>query len=313
MTKKISLSNKLDLVIWPETAIPFYIKQPTHSEELQTINSSIDSLGLNLISGASDLKIYQTGETVPPSSKKSKFSDLAYDSYNSVFFFQPNTEKIQVYHKIRLVPFSERIPYLDTYPFLVNFLEWGVGISNWGIGKDSTIFSFRKNQYEYRSLDQSVDSVSLARKSDSDTIKFWSMICYESIFPGFVSEFVNKGAQFLVIITNDSWFGNSSGPYQHNQIAILRAIENRRAIARCANGGISSIIDPTGRVIAKTKFMTKDYLTGEIEINSEKTFYSLYGDLFAKVCLYIALVFIIGAYFEKIFKIKTKFFRSKNE
>ncbi len=245
------------------------------------------------------MKIYASNENIPPSAKKMKGSDIAYDSYNSIFLFEPEKRNIQVYHKIKLVPFSERIPYLDAYPFLINFLEWGVGISNWGIGKDSTIFSFNFSDTLF--LNKNINS-------NTEKVNFWAMVCYESIFPGFVSEFVKKGAEFLVIVTNDSWFGNSSGPYQHNQFAVLRAIENRRSIVRCANGGVSSFIDPIGRIQKKSQFNTETILIDKIELNSYQTFYTKYGDVFSKFSLYISIVIILISfinYFLKIFKSKT--------
>lgn len=295
----VKQNENVDLIVWPETAIPFYIRQPSRSEELALIYKSVDSIKTNILTGAADLKIYASNENILPSAKKMKGSDIAYDSYNSIFLFEPEKRNIQVYHKIKLVPFSERIPYLDAYPFLINFLEWGVGISNWGIGKDSTIFSFNIS-----------DSLSLNKNINSNTekVNFWAMVCYESIFPGFVSEFVKKGAEFLVIVTNDSWFGNSSGPYQHNQFAVLRAIENRRSIVRCANGGVSSFIDPIGRIQKKSQFNTETILIDEIELNSYQTFYTKYGDVFSKFSLYISIVIILISfinYFLKIFKSKT--------
>ncbi|HQJ75418.1 MAG TPA: apolipoprotein N-acyltransferase [Bacteroidota bacterium] len=295
----VKQNENVDLIVWPETAIPFYIRQPSRSEELALIYKSVDSIKTNILTGAADLKIYASNENIPPSAKKMKGSDIAYDSYNSIFLFEPGKRNIQVYHKIKLVPFSERIPYLDAYPFLINFLEWGVGISNWGIGKDSTIFSFNFSDTLF--LNKNINS-------NTEKVNFWAMVCYESIFPGFVSEFVKKGAEFLVIVTNDSWFGNSSGPYQHNQFAVLRAIENRRSIVRCANGGVSSFIDPIGRIQKKSQFNTETILIDEIELNSYQTFYTKYGDVFSKFSLYISIVIILISfinYFLKIFKSKT--------
>jgi len=311
MSKKIDKEQKPDLIIWPETAIPFYIRLSSRADEMATIRRIVDSSKLNIITGAADIKFYNNQEPVPASSKQSKQTGVAYDSYNSIIHFEPNTEKYQIYHKMKLVPFSERIPYLDAYPFLVDFLEWGVGISNWGIGKDSIIFRLpsKKLNAGGEVMETKIDSADRMQKD----ISFWAMICYESIFPGFVSEFAKKGAQFFIIVTNDSWFGNSSGPYQHNQFAVLRAIENRRSIARCANGGVSSIIDPTGRMVSKTKFMTKDILVGDVEINEKITFYSKHGDIFSQICLGISILFIISVLWVKFFDIRNKFLRYKNE
>jgi apolipoprotein N-acyltransferase len=284
-------NKKPDLIVWPETAIPFYIKFPSRQEELESVTRYVDSINTNLLTGSVDMKIYSSDGHVPPSSKKSRSSDFAYDSYNSVMFFQPQNNIIPIFHKMKLVPFSERIPYLDYYPFLINFLQWGVGISNWGIGRDTIIFELKKN-------------ITLNEASTFD-LKFCSMICYESIFPGFVAGFVKKGAEFIVIITNDSWFGNSSGPYQHNQYAILRAIENRRSVVRCANGGVSSFITPLGEMVMKTDFMTKTVITNSVVAEDKLTFYSKHGDIFSNICLYLSILLIVWGLVLSIIK-KTK-------
>lgn len=123
------------------------------------------------------------------------------------------------------------------------------------------------------------------------------MVCYESIFPEFVAEFVDKGAEFLVFTTNDSWWGNTSGARQHNQYSVLRAIENRRWVVRCANGGISSFVDPMGRMYDQTEMYTETYIQRSIEPLQQKTFYSTYGDWIARISASIAgliLLFSIG-------------------
>ncbi len=124
------------------------------------------------------------------------------------------------------------------------------------------------------------------------------MVCYESIFPEFVSSFVNRGAEFLVFITNDSWWGNTSGARQHCQFAVLRAIENRRWVVRCANGGISCFIDPFGRIIDKTQMYTEASITGSIEPRTELTFYSRHGDWLPRIAAIVA-AFMIGGSFLK--------------
>ena len=88
--------------------------------------------------------------------------------------------------------------------------------------------------------------------------------------------FVKKGAELIAVVTNDSWYGNSSGPYQHKEISVLRAVENRRSVVRAANGGISCLIDPLGRTIAETKMYTRDHLVVDVPIEKELTFYTEY-------------------------------------
>ena len=149
-----------------------------------------------------------------------------------------------------MVPFAERMPYADMFQFF-DFLRWDVGIGGWQIGPDTTVFH---------------DARTGAR--------FSTIICYESTYPGFVAEFVRRGAEFMTLITIDSWWDHMSGAYQHQQIAVLRAVENRRWIARCAVGGISCYIDPYGRAHGSTELFTQRLLNSRIERRTDLTFYT---------------------------------------
>ena len=119
------------------------------------------------------------------------------------------------------------------------------------------------------------------------------VICIESIYPDFVSAFVDKGAEFIAVVTNDSWYGNSSGPYQHKEISVLRAVENRKPLVRAANGGISCIIDHYGRTTEATKMFTRDVLVGELQLNNAATFFSKYPLLMPKISIIIVMSIIL--------------------
>ena len=184
---------------------------------------------------------------------------------------------------MKLVPGSERMPYQEHFPFIKNLIEWGVGLGSWQIGRDTILFALDKDTY------------------------FNSAICYESVYPGFFAEFVNRGANFCLIITNDGWWGKLAGTYQHSRYAVLRAIENRRWIARCANTGISSFIDPNGVMYDETNINEKALLSRNIGVIREKTFYSVHGDLFADICIWgtlVIIVFTVG--FRRILKVSPK-------
>jgi apolipoprotein N-acyltransferase len=165
---------------------------------------------------------------------------------------------------MKMVPIAERVPYADAFYYL-DFLRWGVGIGGWQIGPDSVVFVDRKTG-----------------------VRFCSMICYESTYPGFVASFVRRGAEFIAIITIDSWWDHMSGAYQHKQFAILRAVENRRWVARCAVGGISCYIDPYGRTYDATALFTTAALSRTIGVSDEMTFYTGHGDLLGQFCLLLA-------------------------
>ena len=165
---------------------------------------------------------------------------------------------------MHLVPFGERTPFKDSFPLLRN-IDWtaltgDLGPAEFARGQRRTLF-------------------------EHDSGFFAALICFESVFPDFVRLSVLAGADFLVNITNDSWFGATAGPYQHAQLAVMRAVENRRAIARCATSGISLFIDPFGRTTQETDIYTAAYRVGRIQVGGERTFYTRHGDLFAQASL----------------------------
>ncbi|NUN70620.1 MAG: apolipoprotein N-acyltransferase [Bacteroidetes bacterium] len=257
------IDESVDIVVLPESAI--LLNLPQFRDHMERVMTAADTMQVSILSGYVRVKYYADG-TAPVTSNTLRGSTVRYDSYNSILFVQPGIDTVQSYSKMRLVPFAERIPYAEQIPALIEPLRWGVGISNWGLAKDSTLF-----------------------QAHSDSVKFLAMVCYESIFPEFVAEFVKKGAEFLVFTTNDSWWGNTSGARQHNQYAVLRAIENRRWVARCANGGISSFIDPHGTMYDATDMYTETYIQRTIHPRTELTYYSRHGDWLARICASIAL------------------------
>jgi apolipoprotein N-acyltransferase len=263
------LNDSIEIAVLPESAI--LLNLPTYTQQMKEFKSIIDSLNISVVTGYVRVQYYED-ENAPPTSSLIKGTNVRYDSFNSIMVVEPNSNEVQTYSKMRLVPFAERIPYADKVPFLIEPLRWGVGISNWGLAHDSTVF--------------------INKKFGS---KFLAMVCYESIFPEFVSKFVDNGSEFLVFITNDSWWGNTSGARQHNQYSILRAIENRRWVVRCANGGISSFVDPMGRMYDQTEMYTEAFIKHQIEPLQAKTFYTKHGDWFARLCASITgLIFLFS-------------------
>jgi apolipoprotein N-acyltransferase len=120
------------------------------------------------------------------------------------------------------------------------------------------------------------------------------LICYEAIFPKLSRDLANGGANLLVNITNDAWFGRSSAPHQHLSMAVLRAVENRIPIARCANTGISAFIDTRGRILQKTGLYEDETLVSTLRLGKGTTIYTRHGDWFAWSC--VAISFLGFAY-----------------
>ena len=143
-------------------------------------------------------------------------------------------------------------------------------------------------------------------EANNSIVKIAGVVCIESIYPEFVAGFIRKGADLITVVTNDSWYGYSSGPFQHKEISVLRAVENRKSVIRAANGGISCIIDPLGNTTASTKFFTRDILVGDVIINEGQTFYSRFPWIFPLFSSFISIVTIMIFIFKKISTRKKK-------
>ena len=239
------------LILWPETALPVYLMSGTYQSEVDSIYSFLRKNNVSLLTGMPDFQIYQ--KNPPRNAKYSEIGKYYYATYNSILLLQPDTYEVQRYGKMQLVPLGEHTPFVDQIPFLGDLLKWGVGISGWNVGQDTTVFKFVEN---------------------NNTIKVGGLVCYESVFPTFPNYFVDRGAQFLTVLTNDSWYGKLSGPYQHKEFANLRAVENRRAVVRCANGGVSCLINKFGVSEVETEMFTRTHLVVDVPLNEEKTFYT---------------------------------------
>jgi apolipoprotein N-acyltransferase len=283
LTSEIAV-KRVDLIIWPETAVPFYVLDPRNRPAFEIIKREIDSLGIPLLTGIPDIKYYGEGQPAPRSSKVSP-DGRRYDNYNSSMLLQPGDPDVQKYAKMILVPFAERVPFSEALSFL-DAMQWNFGLGGWGMGDEKTVFHLRGKGLPSDSSNQHL---------------FSNFICYESVYPGFVASFVREGAEFLTVITNDSWWGNTPGAYQHAQFAILRAVENRRWIVQCANGGISCFIDPFGHLLDPTGMFTKGTLIGSVKPERGLTFYSAMGDWFAQVCLVLSAFSLAAALGSRIY------------
>lgn len=260
-----------DLLLLPETALPFRVLQPSYGMEWDYLRARVDSARVPILIGFPDL-VWYFEPPYPRGARRVPDTEYRYNDFNSTMLVQPGIAEVQKYHKSRLTPMSERIPYIEYLPFLEEAFSWGVGISNWGVGRDTSVFRL---------------------STPRGQVPFWSMICYETLYPSFVSEFVHRGAAFLTVVTNDGWFGRSSGPYQLQQFAALRAVENHRAIARCANNGISCLIDPYGRVSGRTALFSQATALYSVPLRSDLTFYTRHGDWFAELITGLAVIFLV--------------------
>ncbi|MFH1195069.1 MAG: apolipoprotein N-acyltransferase [bacterium] len=283
-----AVSDGAKLIIWPESALPVYLLSGTYPADSQRIKDFVREKNVFLLTGMPDATFSFDKTKAPEDAKPLSHSDAVYISYNSLLFFSPLTHEVKKYGKIKLVPFGEKVPFVEVIPFLGDLIKWNVGISSWNTGKDTVVFSMPKN---------------LLGNNLKDSIKIGGVICIESIYPDYVAAFVQRGANFISVVTNDSWYGNSSGPYQHKEISTLRAVENRRAVVRAANGGITCLIDPLGRTISESVMYTRTYLVADVPIEKELTFYTR-NPLIVPILCAAAAVWIFGLFLLKKYKEK---------
>jgi apolipoprotein N-acyltransferase len=260
--------RKPDLVLWPETAVPYDLHGDLNRPLFLQVRNRISESRVSVLTGMPYFLFYTDSSSAPRSAKRRKFTGERYDAFNAATLIQPDEEQLPWYGKMKMVPLAERVPYADLFAF-VGFLQWGVGIGGWQIGPQQTIF----------------------QEKHTGT-RFCTLICYESVYPGFVASFIRSGAEFISIITIDSWWDRMSGAFQHERFAIFRAVENRRWLARCAVGGISCYIDPYGGLYDETELFTTRILNRTIGRSTELTYYSEHGDWLGQICVWISGLFL---------------------
>lgn len=187
---------------------------------------------------------------------------------NSAFLIAPDGKTLGRSDKLHLVPFGEYVPLASLLPFVKKMVE---GIGDFSPGDSITPLA-------------------------APFGKLGVLICFEGIFPEISRAYAASGAQLLVNITNDAWFGNSSAPYQHLSMTVFRAVENRMPLVRAANTGISAVIDSRGHVRGMTGLFRKALLTGEVLLGGTPSFYTLHGDVFARGCLLVVIGIVCFAF-----------------
>lgn len=252
--------------IWPETAIPNYADEDrirTNPDFLKAQAFLEKYKNGTLITGIESVRFYNDKRTI---SAKSNPNGGFYDNYNAAVQIE-NSANVAFYHKSKLVPGVEKMPFPQIFAFLGPvFSQLGGSQSGWGWQEEPGVF--------YAQSGMGVAPI----------------ICYESIWGDWVAGSVKQGAQFIAVITNDGWWGNTSGKDQHLQYAKLRSIETRRYLVRSANTGISGFINQRGDIVQQSKWWTRTALKGDINLNDDITFYVKNGDLIAKTSVFLAIL-----------------------
>ena len=220
LTKMSALDNP-DLIIWPETSFPGFFE--IDREMTDRVLNLAGEINIPILIGTN------TEKSLTPRrwglNPTYAVEETGY--FNSAVLVSAKGKIVDMYDKIHLVPFGEYVPFSKKIPVLHDLVLGELG--EFTPGKESKIFNFRTPNSELRT-------------------KFGVLICFEDIFPELAKNLVKNGAQFLVVITNDAWYGKSPAAYQHAACSVFRAIENRVPIVRSANTGYSCFIDSLGRI-----------------------------------------------------------------
>ncbi|MBS1647117.1 MAG: apolipoprotein N-acyltransferase [Bacteroidetes bacterium] len=273
---KNKITDKTSYVALPETFLTENIWE-NNLENNYSLPFLKDSLlrtfpSLNIIVGATTLKQYTSDDDIPATARPfGNKPDLFYDVFNTAI--QLNKKGTMLYHKSKLVPGVERMPYPALFKPLEK-LAINLGGTFGSLGTQDT-----------RSVFFNADK----------TVGIAPVVCYESIFGEYVTQYVKNGANAIFIITNDGWWGDTPGYKHHLAYACLRAIETRKQVVRSANTGISCLIDETGAVHAPQPWWKEAYLLVRFQPNTLHTFYVRFGDVLSKLACLVTL-WLIGWY-----------------
>jgi apolipoprotein N-acyltransferase len=238
-----------DLIAWPESPAPFIDDDPRFQQALVSIARQEQT---PLVVGAIGVSIAEPEPGVAPG---------GYRIYNSALIVGADGARVGRYDKIHLVPFGEYIPFRRLL-FFAHALTGNVGETDRGTERKV----FRLNGHRYGVF-----------------------LCYESVFADEVRQFAQLGAEVLVNLSDDGWYGDTSAPWQHLNMARMRAIENRRWLLRDTNNGVTAVIDPYGRVRQSIPRHQADALPAGYGFRSDVTFYTAHGDIFAYLCAVLAM------------------------
>lgn len=270
LTDSLLKLEETDFIFGPETMILQAINEK-HPEESNSYNNLL-KLRMKyprtefLIGVHSYLKL---NNEIPAGSRFNTEENYAYEAFNSALFLDKNN-KTSFYHKTKLVPLFERMPFVQYLNFLGKYsLE--LGGYNGTYSNRNTLNSFLRN----------------------DSTEIIPIVCFESVFGDYCAKKISNKPSFMCMITNDGWWKNSLGYKYHFDFSRLRAIENRRQIVRVANNGISALINTKGEVEQQTKWWEKAILKGKIKLYSRKTFYSTHGDYIGRVMAFFAILLLI--------------------
>ncbi|MEN8928188.1 MAG: apolipoprotein N-acyltransferase [Flavobacteriales bacterium] len=274
---KNSISENTELIITPETAIPFSLEEKMihYSDEVQIAQVFLKSFPkAKVLTGASTHAFFDKINS--PATRKMKTGNGYWEAYNSALLID-STTNVDIYHKNKLVLGVETLPFQFITKPLESIFDLGGTSGSLGISAEPKNFQ--------------VGDAIIA-----------PTICYESIYGEYTSKFCRKGANVIAIITNDAWWYDTPGYKQLLAYSKLRAIENRKWIARSANTGISCFINPAGEIEKKTEWEKATSLSMDVPLMENTTFYAQYGDYISRLSLFIATLLLLLTFVRKFKK-----------
>lgn len=278
------MTENTHFVVSPESSI----QENVWLDKIETYYSiknlrlfSKNNNGAAYVIGASTLGLTPEGEENDFAARKFYDAEKYYYSYNTAFLIT-DTADIQWHQKSRLTPGVEMMPSWWFLRPLKNFaIDLGGTVGTLKTENKASVLTHKVSQ-------QSMDNGQ--QLSSTKEYKVAPLICYESVFGGYVTEFMRNGANIIFVITNDGWWGNTPGHRQHLEMSKLRAIENRRSIARSANTGISAFINQRGDIVEHTNYWEPAALRQNMTVNEEMTFYSQHGDYLYRIASFVAVI-----------------------
>jgi apolipoprotein N-acyltransferase len=270
--KKLT-DETVDFIVTPETSLlgNFWIGNFESVPDIKLVRELINQYpDCNYVAGIVCRKLYQPNDSIPATARRLNDKGYYYDYYNSAILVD-TTSEIQIYHKSQLVTGIEKMPYSKQLGFLKKLM---VNLGG----------TFRSNAtQEERDVFKAIN----------DSIYVAPVICWESVFGEYVTDYIKKGAHYIFVITNDGWWGDTPGHRQHNSLSSIRAIETRRSIARSANTGISSFINQRGDVLQQITWWKRGAIVAELNANDKITFYVKHGDYIGRVTFFTGIFLVL--------------------
>ncbi|MBC7696310.1 MAG: apolipoprotein N-acyltransferase [Burkholderiales bacterium] len=267
------LDSTVDFLVLPETYLTEDFTEGKENDSY-SLHFLVDSIlqaypKLSIVTGASTFGVYKPGDEVSATARKDGNSENYFDVFNTGL--QLNKDGISYYHKSKLVPGVERMPFPALFKPLESFaIDLGGTMGSLGTQDERGVF-FSHNK-----------EVAIA-----------PVICYESAYSDYVAEYIKNGANLIFIITNDGWWSDSPGHKQHLAYSRLRAIETRREIARCANTGISCFVTPYGEIEQATPYWEQAIITKNMTPNNAQTIFVRFGDLISYSSAFMAILLLV--------------------